>query len=396
MRGVWFAILFTVFMSTKHLQSKTMLLIDIAHASVGVSVLVTAQNALPRMMASWRETFDHIDPATERMFATTLRVMRKLIEKANAAGFSAWDEIHCSIGSPWVLTHVRSLKYVKDKPFVVTQKLLRQVDDRNIERFFERTASGESPFSGQVILDHERVTTRVNGHVLEKPVGQRAREIESTYLISAIDPEHREAFRSSIFAVTHREPVMHAVQYMQWCAIRALKNANNYVLFDFHGGMGEAIVVRDGVPTVTATAPVSEQSYLSDVARGMGITSSELVSLLSLRAKGSLYSDYGERIIDAEKGMMDRYVQSMRSLLVAVAQHGLIPSHAFYVADAGSSFFEAVISSQEYAPLSLINDTLKPIHLSGALFSDTVDTHALVTPDSALLLLTLAVTHNNQ
>lgn len=371
-------------------RSKTILLVDIAHNSVGVGVLVIANGMKPRLLAAWRETFEHLDVSYERMFMVTLRTVRKLIEKANSAGYLHWDDIYCSVGSPWVLTHVRNAKYTRDKAFVVTEKLLTELAQNDIERFFNRAESDLLPFAQHSqMLDHRRIMTRVNGHALKNPIGQRAKEVECAYLVSSINPDNFNELRSALYAVAHREPTIHAVQRTQLEALRLLQGATNFVLFDFHGGVGECSVVRDNVLTVTATTPISEESYLRDLAGHLGKTVREATVVLDMQAKGMLETALQDKLQQAHRAIADAYTKEFRHVLVAVAEHGLLPNHAFFIADYGSQFFNTLLTSQEYSPLSLLHSPLKPIQLSHIVFHDLVDTNALRRQDTALLLSAL-------
>lgn len=379
----------------KPLPSKTVLLIDIAHNSVGVGVLVTAPDTIPRLLATWRETFTHVDPSHERMLQTTMRVMRKLVEKATSAGYGSWDKMYCCIGSPWVLTHVRTASYAQAKQFTVTEKLLASLAEKDTERFTQRLDSGILPFSEHtMVLDHTRIATKVNGHMLQKPVGQRARSVECTYLVSGINPDVAAMIRSSLYAVTHQEPILTAVQHTQLQAFRLLHGAHNFALFDFHGGIGECIVVRDGVLTVTASSPISEESYLIDMAKNLGKNTRETAMLIGMRAQGTISASLNEQLREAEQRLLDAYVFEFRNMLVAAAEHGLIPNQVFYIADHGDEFFKKLLSSYEYAPLSILHNPLKPILVSRQLFNNRIDDHAVRKHDTAILLAALAYSSN--
>ncbi len=384
-------------MSSSLQPSKTILLIDIAHNSVGAGVLVVTPGFIPQLLATWRETFEHIDPSMERMFENTLRVTRKLIEKANSAGYANWDDIYCCVGSPWVLTHVRTAKYAQDKQFVVTEKLLNDLAQKDLERFFDRIDSDFGSILGNAkVLDHQRIMTRVNGHPMKNPAGQRAREIECSYLVSGMNTDQLSALRSALYAVCHREPTINAVQHTQLQAVQSLKGAKNYAVFDFHGGIGECSIVRDDTLTVTAATPISEESYLRDLGAGMGKNIREVTVLLDMRRNKVLEASVATRLADIERVIAKQYVGDFRNLLVAVAEHGLIPNHAFFIADIGSEFFEKLLSSHEYAPLTLVHATLKPIQLSVSLLHDTIDSSAAKKQDTALLLSALAFIYKHQ
>lgn len=377
-------------------RSKTILLIDVAHNSVGAGVLVVHPGSTPKLLSVWRETFNHADPSHERMLASTVRIMRKLIEKANASGYAAWDDIYCCIGSPWVLTHVRTASYVNAKQFAVTEKLLNSIADTDMQRFKERLGNDLLPFSEHaMMLDHKRLTVRVNGHAMKQPVGQRARSLECTYLVSGINPDVAAAFRSAVYAVTHREPVLHAVQYAQLQAVKLLPGADNFVLFDFHGGIGECTVVRDNVLTVTATSPISEESYLADLAKNIGKDIRETIALLGMRSQNMIDHSIADRINEADRQIFDAYIFNFRNMLVAAAEHGLLPNQVFYITDHGEIFFKKLLSAHDYAPLSLLHNPLKPILISRQLFNNRIDDHAVRKHDTAILLAALAYTSNN-
>jgi len=383
-------------MSKTNEGSKTILLVDIAHNSVGVGVLVVAPNIAPRLLSVWRETFESTDLVIERVFQTTLRITRKLIEKANAAGYGAWDDVYCSVGSPWVLTHVRTARYARDKQFVVTEKLLNQLVQADQDKFFARAGFGTVPFSNHAtILDYDRIATRVNGHTMNNPVGQRARDVECSYLVSGMDSEHIAALRSALYVVGHREPIIHAVQRSQLRAIQTLQGAKNYALIDFHGGITECSVVRDGVLTVTASTPVSEESYLNDLAHILNKSKREIVSIINMHSRALLDTSTATQLGKAHDQLIERYTRNFRELLVTVAQHGLIPNQVFFVADHSMQFFDKLLLSNEYAPLTVVHGTLRPTPLSASLFGHAIDARAVEVSDTPLVIAALAYSSNH-
>lgn len=380
-------------MAPKTPTTKTILLIDIAHTSVGVAVVSHADGTAPRMLAAWRELLA-ADPAEERLFDFALRSMRKLVEKANSAGYAAWDEVYCSVGTPWVITHVRSAGYSADKPFIVTEKLLQQIDERDLERFFGKEAHQHAFADHSRIVDHERLVATVNGHHLKNNIGQRAREVESTYLVSGMDPGQYAQLQSAIYVVTHREAAIHAIQYMHWKATRNLKGADNYLFFDFHGSFGECMVVRDDIIRLTAATAIAEESYVRDIGNSLGIENRSVRRLIDTDRSGVLHDTQARALREADDVLLVRYADEFRYALQSIAEHGLLPNQVFFITDYGAQFFSRLLSSPEFADLTVLHAQLQPVQLTSELLQDRVDTQALSKIDSTLLLSAFALTQS--
>ncbi len=376
-------------MAPKPPQTKTLLLIDMAHTSVGV---------LPRMLAAWRETLAD-DTSNERSFESAVRLMRKLVAKANAAGYPAWDAVHCSVGTPWVLSSVRTAQYTSEKPVLVTNRLLQDIDDKDLERFFSITPEAAGFADHRHILEHQRLSVAVNGHQLMQPIGQRAKEVACTYLITGMDPDQYDQLQSALLVVTHREASIVSVQTTQWKSIRThMQGAQQYVLFDFHGGFGECMVVKDGVMTITAVTPLAEEQYQSDLQRALEVAPHEIRTMMAMRDAGTLRDDVLERISDAEVSLRSQYQQQLHVLLESVVSYGLLPNQAFFLTGLGESFFGSLLAAPQFADMTVLRSPFVPTPITTSLFADVIDTHAITKKDVALVLLALSClsAYNNQ
>lgn len=384
-------------MAPKTPKTKTTLLIDIAHTSVGVAVLAHTEGIQPRMLATWRESLIE-DTALDRSFDTAVRLMRKLVGKANTAGYPVWDEVHCSVGTPWVLSNVRTAQYTSEKPVVVTKRLLQEIDDRDLERFFSVTPEAAGFADHRQLLEHQRLTVTVNGHRLQDPLGQRAKEITCTYLVTGIDPEYFEILQSALFVVTHREATIMSVQTAQWNSMRTLVGADNYLLIDFHGGFGECMMVKDGVLVHTTATELSEERYLTDIHQALGMQPHELRNMMRLRENGMLRSEIEHQIHNVETGMRIRYQEYVRELLADMSSYGLAPNRVFFLTSMGNTFFARVLADPQNASMTVLRSPLSPTELTVSLFADMIDAHACTKKDTALLLLALASlpTYNKQ
>ncbi len=376
-------------MASKVPATKTILLIDIAHTSVGVGVLVNTTGSIPKLVANWRETVPQ-DPAEERQFNTTVRIMRKLIEKANAAGYAAWDAVHCGVGTPWVITHVRSLHHAPASSFVVTERLLASLDQQDSERFISRAVYQQSFADHRHILDHRRLAVVVNGHTFPNPIGQRARELNVHYFVSGMNPDYYAQLRSGIYAVTRREATITASSLAQWEGISLLQGADNYSVLDVHGGFGDCTVVRDRVPALTVATTVSEERYSADVANALQISLRETEQMRDLHARGVLDEASQLRLREAEELVQLRYVPQLHTLFTSITEHGFIPRTVFVVGQSSSAPIARLLELPEFSEYTTTRTPLTPIVVSGSLLADRIDTAALHRVDPALLIASLA------
>lgn len=378
-------------MASKQPTTQMTLIIDIAHTSVGVAVLAQTVGMQPRMLAAWREELPH-DVAQERLFERALRTMRMLIEKANSAGYASWDTVYCAVGTPWMITHVRSASYQPQKQFVVTEKILHNLDTQDLERFFSKDVYRESFADHRHIVDHQRLVVLANGHRLANAIGHTVRELAVTYLVSGMDYDQYAQLQSAIYLVTHREVVIHASHYLQWKMTSTLKNTDDYLFFDFHGGFGDVLVVRDDILQLTAASALSERRYLSELSEILNITIPETMRRIDASRRGLLRDDEERLLIEAEDVLFTQFQPFMQEYIQSIGSHGLLPTHTLVLADYGTQLFSRLLSMPQIGVHTVTQAPLKPIILDKTYLGNFIDIHGVLKTDSALAILALAVT----
>lgn len=360
------------------------LIVDVANGSVGAALVGRDASGAPEIFYETRVPLaphgeSHKDAAkmvaevVDALSRALLDVVKFGMLHLHFAGrrMLSVGEIVVGLSAPWHISKTSTIVLSHDKPFVVTERLIRDLLER-AEEEFENEILPDVPraeLSKQVILIEKKITAmRVNGYETPAPYGKDAQELRAEIILSAVS----RAFKEKVEYTIHRHFVaekmgFHSFLPAAFFVLRAReKEMSDFVLATVGSEVTESLLVKQGEIVNTVSFPIGTDEFFRQARAGtIADTPSVAESFIKVWVEGKASSDLAARI----QAVADAYgAVWMTHFKQALSHIGEVPLSSkeiyLFVPEVFAPVFTGFISNEADATVVPTNFSEKKGHLT--------------------------------
>lgn len=345
----------------KHNPEKSVLAVVIESGSVHLGLALVATNKPPVVVWEAIEHFPYqkkVSPETmeTNVFDAVTRGCQGLIKDGLAHVVSRSlkkghiDELHILYASPWHVSQAKVLTVRHDKPFAVTEELVRDVVHKETEALLKEQA-GQSGFSSDMSIIEERITDiALNGYSVHDPYGKRTENLTLIVFVSAVAKVFREKIEETIARSVHTEHIQHhSFSVAFFATIRDVFAAGKDFLMVYAGEeLTDVTYARGETLRDTASFPMGRAGLIRTIADELKCLPEEAVSLLSLKHLASLKTTQREDARQAVEKACAVWAGYVRETLGGFLPQGGLPRAVFLVCQPEADVFKAALERGDW------------------------------------------------
>lgn len=273
------------------------IVIDVSNGSVSGASVIFKKNLKPHIECA----IDTPLPIQERVDATTLLnntekalgvVMRNIQQQVKHTGPVLVDVV-CS--SPWFSAETRAVSYERKEVFVVNEKFIRGITDKEIQAM-------KSGAPSDTLLAEEHIAhIKLNGYETQHPFGKKASHIELLLFSSFIPKSFAERVTNTLQQHISAERVtFHSFPFVSLRALsRVWRDTKDFVHLHVGAEISELLVVKNGAISETFSFPLGNHHIVRAVSDTQNISFEMAESALAALFHGDRTDERGdiERIL---------------------------------------------------------------------------------------------------
>lgn len=360
------------------------LIYDIGNASVGAALAVFSEKEKPRIVYAARKDVSLPEKsAPQKLEIETGKCLESVSEdieknglshlKFTGLGSTIPESAFCILSSPWHVSQTRIVTLKKDKPFLVTKKLVNELVLEEVNNFKKSPAVKEKADSGKnVLVESEIVQVKLNGYETKSPEGKSAVSLQISLFLSLAPESVINLFGEKIKKVFNLEKIFfNSFPLASFSAIRKSTGRQNFIFADISGETTDVLLAKDGTLSEIVTFPVGKKSVVRELSSKLGTSYEEALSLFYLYQEKRL-SDEEDKKLDAILSESAKsWLEPFRNALIEIGDGFSLPSFVFFTSDKDAEkWFGSLIKKEDYSQFTLTESafSLKPTDL--ALFGE--------------------------
>tara|TARA_B100001179_G_C18604376_1_gene413104 strand:- start:7932 stop:9062 length:1131 start_codon:yes stop_codon:yes gene_type:complete len=191
-----------------------------------------------------RKNIGVLDPQHfDDYFNTTQKVLSQVARTLYRESRTGLDVLYLNVSAPWLSAQKRIIKKSEQQPFDITQDLLNELIEHDIEIAFDKSHTYQDHKVS--LVDRKTIGVRGNGYDLRNPIGVQVKDLEIHSLASAMSDDTIEVFSHIIEKEFHIKPEIVSNPAISYQAVKnLLPHQNNLVVVDISGYSTECTVIE--------------------------------------------------------------------------------------------------------------------------------------------------------
>lgn len=275
-------------------KERCAVIVDVGSGSVGIAVVISDEEEnLLQVVWSYREHMLIKDVEDE--FALLKDINTTLINAFLELGSVGLQTLHTynpkltvkylqvAISAPWSYTVTKNILFEDQTPFVVTEKLIRNLIQTAVKESAETEIQGEMLNTlGLRVITDATIQVQLNGYYLENPIGNSCNSISLSHICALA----QEKILSTITELQSKvlpktEISLYSFMYVYFQVLKNLHpDTSEVCLIDITNEATEIGIVRDNVLTYTTHAPFGLYSIAREISKTCAIPKEEAYALL--------------------------------------------------------------------------------------------------------------------
>lgn len=369
---------------------------DIGSASIGGAFVSVDKGRTPEIIYSTRRDI----PFQEKLnFERFLTLMIKTLEEIflamqKAGGGVRVDGAYCILASPWYASQTRLVKYTQPQPFVVTEKGLGRLIEKEIGIFrnsnlFAKSKVGDTP---PAIMESKTIRIFLNGYGTEKPFGLRSPSIEAALYISMMPKNIHSSIGDSIMKFWGlRQVFFSSFSFTAFDTIRDIFSEEHSFLFmDISGEVTDISLVRDGILLESISFPVGKNALIRAMVAEMGMPPASAATELDLYLAGKSNRDHAKQVEEVLGAATKDWAVFFVDAITQFATEYPIPRTIFYIADENvMKWYDDAIREADASAVAQVDGSFITKPMSNVFLSKFVQTLEPLFQDSFLTMETI-------
>ena len=354
------------FFSKSKNRDQLVIVFDIGSFSVGGAVFYMQKTGTPKIVYSIREpiTFEK-EINFDQFLSLTIKSLDVVVNKICMKRFGSPDKIFCILSSPWYSSQTRVINLEKNTPFVFTSKFADSLVEKEITLFEEE--HGMKDGSNNIVpIELKNMKIMLNGYVADKPLNQKAKELEMTLFVSMSQSLILNKIKESISYHFDTSNIKFSSFVMACFSVARdmFVNQENFLLVDIGGEVTDISMVKKDVLCESASFPIGRNYIVRGVSSSLGCTLDEARSYISLYKDGHMDDAVTKKIGPIIDKLKIDWLKDFQESLANLSNDISIPSTIFLTIDKDlASFFSEVIKNEQYNQYTLTESKFRIIVL---------------------------------
>lgn len=332
---------------------------DIGSGSIGGSFVSIDEGRTPEIIFATRRDI----PFQEKLnFPRFLELMIKTLEEMfttmqKSGGGVTITQAFCVLASPWYASQTRLVHYNQPEPFVVTEKGLHKLIQKEIDLFRDSKLFVRSKVGGTMpeIMESKNIQMKLNGYEVRNPFGKRVTELEIALYISMIPANIYKSINESIVKFWHVPNVHFAsFSFVAFDLVRDIfADESSFLFMDISGEVTDISLAKDNVLLESISFPAGKNIFIRALIEEMKTTPAVAVSELNLYLEGKSTKEHAKQIEAALAAASKEWLTYFEDALTQLSLEFPIPKTIFYTTDNNViQWFEKVIEQADFSKFS--------------------------------------------
>lgn len=285
-------------------NKRHVLVVDVGSGSIGTALVRLEKGSTPFILGTSREVIPFQEKLNVQRFVT---LMQDSLIHATDAVMKANknivpDVVMFGLASPWNTSQTRLVHLDQPEDFLVTEKGLRQIIEKEGGLFTSAPfdPNGPKELMKNVLIESRAMQVKLNGYEVATPVGRKARELDIALYLSVMPERIKESFETTVLKLwPHAELRFHSFMYAAFNAVRdTFAESASFIVVDVAGEVTDVALVRDNVLLESLSFPLGYHAITRMTMRELGLQNAAAETEVHLYLEGK--SD-GERTVAMEQ-----------------------------------------------------------------------------------------------
>ncbi|MFZ2522536.1 MAG: cell division protein FtsA [Minisyncoccia bacterium] len=366
-------------------KDQTALLINIGNGSIAVASALFNEEK-PRFLYTARHSFVMLDkPDAKVLSESVIRTLDEALSAFSTKGYDNkyWDykekrvsKILVVFSSPWFIPKIKHIEIRKDNPFVITEKFLNDILEKEEVVFRdELKVDLEEKVGSYDVVERSIVNVKINGYILKKNIGKTTKNFEAYLRMSVVSTDYVKKVRDIIEKYTHsleNEVIFHTFPFVSFTIARdVFSNSSSFILLDVTGEVTDLTLVQNESIVAVASFPCGRNYIIRQIAKSFNTTFELAESTLRLFISKKL-DDLGIKKIEEVLVNIEReWAIYFENSLLELSPQMVLPYKFFMTADSDVSVvYKNFLSLSKTDTTSLIRRNIELIHISSETLSN--------------------------
>lgn len=339
-------------------NGKLAIVFDIGSSSVGVAIFHINQSKIPKIIYSFRENI-YIEKEFDfdKFLDSTMKALDVVALKASTAGLGAPKKFYCMLASPWQASQTRVVKIEKNTPFTFTSKMGDDLVKKEIAKFTAEHADKDGTLGAVVPIELKNMKTVLNGYATEKPLNQKTRDVEMTFLVSMSSEQFLKSVTDAVSKHFHHNVNIKFSSFTMtaFAVTREIfADQDNFLIFDIGGEITDISMIKKDIMGSSISFPIGLNFMARGIANTMNCSLDEARSLVSLYKEGHASALTEEALKPAVTKLKSEWLAQLQVALANLSNDISIPATIFLTVDPNyADFFSDLIKKEQFSQYTL-------------------------------------------
>lgn len=297
--------------------------------------------------------------------------------------------------SPWYVSEIKKLKVEKEKPFIFTKKMLKELVESELA-YMRKTKVTKYPEFGTTahIIESEVTQILLNGYELADPFNKKTRIVEITVSIAAVPKEILTAITDIVEPFfPPKKVIFHTFIQSAFSVLRdILTSQSDFIIVAVGGEVTDIAIVKGGAITAETSFSYGENFVIHKIMSILHVPEAEARSLFSLHKQKMLEEGKVHVLETILQKAESEWVASLEKSLISVATGFLLPDTiALIVSPRAATWLTQAVESESFAQYTLTEKKFNAILVDEAMMHGYITNTLSLPIDSYTSLETLFV-----
>jgi len=327
------------------------------------TVLVFATNKIP--------VFE--DVSFETFFSGMKKALEaSLLEVLKQKKYSP-KNVRCFLASPWYVSKIRSLVYQKNSDFVVTEKLVSDLLQKEVISCTEEELKRYRDAGDDARIIEKRTTSiLLNGYPVKNPIGRKTNSLEMTLFLS-ISPE---LILHTIESIIKKHISPHSINFFPFIlsaflvAREVILSVSDFIMIDVGGEVTDMLLIRSGNISGTVSFPFGNHFLYRRIASEFIVSIDDARTLFSLYIDDTLELDRKNRLEKVLLNAHAGWMQAFQEALSKINKERVVPETIILIAPGiFGSWIREAIQTEDFHRYTLSDAKFKIYNLDESMVS---------------------------
>lgn len=344
------------------------LVLDIRSSSIGGALFLISKSGPPEIIYSTREPITLIDDISfSKFLSLSIRTLDTVINRISSQALGSPKRIYCTLSSPWYSSQSRVISFKRETPFLFNIKLANNLIKKEIDLFREEYIDKYKHLDNNIkLLEFKNMNISLNGYSTQKPLNQKATELEMNLFVSMGEEKVLEKIKGSIAKRFYPEDIIFSSFQMNSFAVArdVFVHDENFLLIDIGGEITDISMIKKDILRSSLSFPLGRNYLIREVKKTLDCSIDEAQSFISLYQEDHASKSLKTKLEPVIADIRMKWLKSFQESLASISNDISIPSIVFITADSDlADFFIQIIKIEQFNQYSLTDSKFRIVYL---------------------------------